>query len=242
MNEESKKVLLAASGTNPMATASHGNAATGQVSRLADAAAFLRGFLARPFEVASVVPSSAYLEDRVVQAAELSHARCVVELGPGTGGITRALLRRLAPNARLLAIEINPDFCDRLRRAIVDPRLTVLEGSAESLADALRLRGMPAADVVVSGIPFSTLPSDTARRLAATINAHLASGGRVVAYQCSPQVVGYFSPHLGPPRTAWEWRSLPPMRVFVWVKPVRQMNAQGGPARIAAPHLGQPVT
>lgn len=188
-------------------------------SRLADAAAFLRGFLTHPFEVASVMPSSAYLESRVVQGADVAQARCVVELGPGTGGTTRALLRLMAPRARLLAIEVNPDFCDRLRRLIDDPRLMVQAGSAESLAEALRTRGLPAADVVVSGIPFSVLPRDVAQRIAAAIHDNLAPGGRLVAYQCSADVARYITPHLGPPLTTWEWRSLPPMRVFVWVKP-----------------------
>jgi len=191
-----------------------------RASRFADAAAFLRGFLAHPFEVASVMPSSAFLESRVVQAADLAQTRCVVELGPGTGGTTRAILRGLAPRARLLAIEVNPAFCDRLRRRIDDPRLVVQAGSAESLAEALRARGLPAADVVVSGIPFSVLPRDVAQRIAAAIHDNLAPGGRLVAYQCSADVAQYLTPHLGPPRTEWEWRSLPPMRVFVWEKPV----------------------
>ena len=193
-------------------------APAGRASLVADAAAFLRGFLAHPFEVASVVPSSVFLEARVVQAADLAQARCAVELGPSTGGTTRALLRALAPHARLLAIEVNPGFCGRLRRLIDDPLLAVHAASAESLADALRLRGVPATDVVVAGIPFSTLPRDLAQRTAAAIHANLALGGRVVAYRCRPHVAGYLAPHLDPPRTAWEWRSLPPVRVFVWVK------------------------
>jgi phosphatidylethanolamine/phosphatidyl-N-methylethanolamine N-methyltransferase len=202
-------------GVSPQSSRS--SAPAGRASRLADAAAFLRGFLASPLEVASVAPSSIFLEARVVQAADLAQARCVVELGPGTGGTTRALLRALAPHARLLAIEVNPGFCSRLRRLIDDPRLEVHAASAESLADALRVRGLPAPDVVVSGIPFSTLPRDLAQRIAAAIHANLAPGGRVVAYQCRPHVADYLAPHLGPPCTAWEWRSLPPIRVFVWV-------------------------
>lgn len=220
LSDETKKHVIAApcpidSARSPKQSSTPKRSA----SRLADAAAFLRGFLAHPFEVASVMPSSAYLESRVVQAAGLAQARCVVELGPGTGGTTRALLRSLAPRARLLAIEVNPDFCDRLRRRIDDPRLVVQAGSAESLAETLRARGMPAADVVVSGIPFSVLPRDVAQRIAEAIYTNLAPGGRLVAYQCSSHVARYLIPHLGPPRTMWEWRSLPPMRVFVWVKP-----------------------
>lgn len=188
-------------------------------TRFGDGLAFLRGFLARPLEVASVVPSSPLLEARVVRAADLAQARCVVELGPGTGGTTRALLRAMMPQARLLVVELNPDFCIRLRRRIADPRLAVQEGSAEALVAHLGRWGLPPADVVVSGIPFSTLPVEAARRIAAAIDAGLAPGGRVVAYQVRPHVAAYIAPRLGAPRTAWEWRNLPPMRVFRWVKP-----------------------
>lgn len=192
------------------------------VSRLADDLAFLRGFLARPLEVASIVPSSVFLEQRVVEAAGLANARCVVELGPGTGGTTRALLRASAPQARLLAIEVNPRFCARLRRRIDDARLMAQEGSAEALAEHLADRGLPAPDVIVSGIPFSTLPADAARRIAAAIHATLAPGGRFVAYQLRAHVAAYATPYLGAATVAWEWRNVPPMRVFRWVKPGEQ--------------------
>jgi len=226
-DENNDKAAAAPYPGRPAAAPAHSATPMGRPSRLNDAMAFLRGFLAHPFEVASVAPSSVFLEARIVQAANLAQARCVVELGPGTGGTTRALLRALAPQARLLAIELNSGFCDRLRRVIDDPRLALHAGSAESLADALRRRHLPAADVVVTGIPFSTLPVDVAQRIAAAIHANLAPGGRVVAYQCRSHVATYLTPHLGEPRSAWEWRSLQPMRVFVWVKPVEAAAAPG---------------
>lgn len=238
MNDQSKQknVAAAAYPAGRAATSLRGDARAGRPSRLADAAAFLRGFVAHPLEVASVVLSSVFLEARVVQAADLAQARCVVELGPGTGGTTRALLRALAPHARLLAIEVNPGFCVRLQRLIDDPRLAVHAGSAEALAEALHRRGLPAPDVVVSGIPFSTLPRDSAASIAAAIHANLAPGGRVVAYQWRTDVAEHLTPRLGPPRTAWEWRSLPPMRVFVWVKP-----ATGAAAAPSAPAARGPA-
>lgn len=189
-----------------------------QTSRLADGLAFLSGFMARPLEVASVVPSSVFLEQRVVRAADLANARCVVELGPGTGGTTRALLRALAPQARLLAVELNPTFSARLRRRIDDARLIVQAGRAEALAEHLAQWSLPAPDVVISGIPFSTLPPEAARQVAAAVESCLAPGGRVVAYQVRPHVATYIAKHLGEPRQSWEWRNVPPMRVFRWVK------------------------
>lgn len=192
----------------------------GAPSWVGDSAAFLRGFLARPSEVASVVPSSGFLESRFVRACDLAQARCVVELGPGTGGSTRALLRAMSPEARLMAIELNPGFCDRLRARITDPRLVVQAGSAEAIVEHLAQWRLPAPDVVVSGIPFSTLPVEVAQRVALAIHEALAPGGRFVAYQFRAHVAQYATPHLGEPRTEWEWRNIPPMRVFRWVKPL----------------------
>jgi phospholipid N-methyltransferase len=229
-DENNDKAAAAPYPVSAAASSARREAPSSPPSRLNDAMAFLRGFLANPFEVASIAPSSVYLEARIVQAAKLEQARCVVELGPGTGGTTRALLRAMAAQSRLLAIELNPGFCDRLRRVIDDPRLALQAGSAESLADALRRRHLPAADVVVTGIPFSTLPVDVAQRIAAAIHANLAPGGRVVAYQCRPHVATYLKPHFGEPRAAWEWRSLTPMRVFVWTKPLEPAAAGARPS------------
>ena len=90
--------------------------------------AFLRGFLNRPKEVGSIIPSSRFLEKRIVNTAGLANAKLAIELGPGTGGTTKALLREMAPDAKLLAIEINPDFVKLLKKTLRDPRLIVHEG------------------------------------------------------------------------------------------------------------------
>lgn len=187
---------------------------------IADWRAFLRGFLAQPRQVASVVPSSAFLERRLVRATCIAGAGTIVELGPGTGGTTRALLRAARPEARLLAIELNPMFAERLRRELPDPRLTVQLGSAEQLEEILFANGLPAPDVVVSGIPFSNLPASVAAPIAATVARCLAPGGRFVAYQVRGHVAGYTTPCLGVPEVSWEWLNVPPVRVFRWLKPL----------------------
>jgi phospholipid N-methyltransferase len=184
-----------------------------------DRIAFLRGFLAHPAQVGSIVPSSAALERRLVQAAGIAHARTVVELGPGTGGTTRALLRAMAPDARLLAIELSPTFHRRLLERLSDPRLVLHQGSAEQLGEQLARLGLPRPDAILSGIPFSTMPPAVAQRIAREIAAALAPGGRFVAYQATDAVVRFLSPHLGAPAVSWEWRNVPPLRLFRWTKP-----------------------
>lgn len=180
--------------------------------------AFLRGFLRNPAQVGSVVPSSPQLEQRLVQCARVREARTIVELGPGTGGTTRALLAAMAPGAVLLGIELDAGFIDGLRQSIRDPRLLLEQASAERLDELLDAHGLPAPDAIVSGIPFSTMPAEASQRIAACIAAVLRPGGRFVAYQVRAHVAEFMSPHLGVPDKQWEMMNVPPVRVFTWVK------------------------
>jgi phosphatidylethanolamine/phosphatidyl-N-methylethanolamine N-methyltransferase len=179
---------------------------------------FFRGFLKSPKEVGSVIPSSRFLEKRIVRSAHLDEARLVVELGPGTGGTTRALLRRLRPDAKLLAIEINPRFATLLRRDIQDERLIVHEGSADQIPEALGKYGLEAPDVILSGIPFSTMPRTIGLQILASVKDSLAPGGRFVAYQFRDVVKVLGREVFGRAHVEREVLNVPPMRVYRWEK------------------------
>lgn len=142
-----------------------------------DQAAFLRGFLRHPGQVGSVIPSSARLEQRLVRCAHPADAAVVLELGPGTGGTTRALLAAMRADARLLAIELEPAFNAHLSRNIRDPRFSAHLGSAEEIEQTLAAYRLPAPEVIVSGIPFSIMPAEVGDRIAAAIARVLAPGG-----------------------------------------------------------------
>lgn len=188
------------------------------IAQLRDSLEFLRGFVRNPAQVGSVIPSSRWLEQRLVRQACIPQARLVVELGPGTGGTTAALLQAMSPAARLLAIELDPEFHQHLRSTIADPRLVLEAGSAERIADYLHAHRLPAPDAVVSGIPFSTMPPAVSDRIAAAIAQALRPGGRFVAYQVRGHVAGFMSPYLGEPDKQWEMVNVPPVRVFTWEK------------------------
>jgi phospholipid N-methyltransferase len=178
---------------------------------------FFQGFLRRPGMVGSVIPSSRYLERRVVREARLARARLAVELGPGTGGTTRAILRALPADGKLLSIEINPDFLPTLR-AIGDPRLLVHEGSALDLAPILAQHGLGPPDVVLSGIPFSTMKPALGRAIVRAVSDALPPGGRFVAYQVRDRVEKLGREVFGPAAVQLELRNVPPMRVYRWEK------------------------
>ncbi|MDK8463517.1 rRNA adenine N-6-methyltransferase family protein [Marinobacter sp. SS13-12] len=187
-------------------------------NRRTSPAAFLLGFLREPRQVGSVIPSSRFLEQRIVEASNLSAARRVVELGPGTGGTTRTFLRHLGQDAKLLSIELSPYFHELLDE-IADPRFTNHLGSAEDIADILALHDMGQPDVVISGIPFSKMPEAVATRVAQAVRDNLAEGGRFIAYQFCRDVAWITGPIMGAPASCrLELRNIPPMRVYSWFK------------------------
>lgn len=193
---------------------------------------FLRGFLREPQQVGSVIPSSRFLERRLVSLAEVRNAGTVVELGPGTGGTTRALLRELPASARLLGIEIDPHFAALLRRSR-DARLHVECGSAEDLRRILDAHGLPAPDAIVSGIPFSTMDRDLGHRIVREIHAALAPGGRFVAYQVRSRVGELGHSCFGSAEVQREYRNIPPMRIYRWTKESRPAEWVERPRRAA---------
>ncbi len=87
-----------------------------------DRFALFQEFLKRPFQIGSVISSSRFLECRIVESAGISSAKTIVELGPGTGGTTRAILQAMAQRSKLLSIEINPHLHAMVSR-IEDDRL-----------------------------------------------------------------------------------------------------------------------
>jgi phosphatidylethanolamine/phosphatidyl-N-methylethanolamine N-methyltransferase len=177
--------------------------------------AFLGGFLRKPREVGSIIPSSRFLERRLVKSAGIAHARVVVELGPGTGGTTRALLRAMRPDARLFSIEINPRFASLLRR-FGDPRLFVHTGDAADVRAVLERYGADGADAVLSGIPFSTMPRAVGLEILSSVREALRPSGVFVAYQVRDRVEHLGREVFGPAQVQTELRNIPPMRVYRW--------------------------
>lgn len=180
---------------------------------------FFRGFLRNPGQVGSVIPSSRFMERRIVEYAELADAGVVVELGPGTGGTTRALLAAMAPEAKLVTIDLDPQF-SAVVAGLGDARVIAHTGSAEALPDVLQAHGLDAADAVVSGIPFSTMPAPIGTSILRAVADSLSPDGVFVAYQFRAAVAALAEPVFGPPQRAGTvLLNIPPMKIWQWGKP-----------------------
>ncbi|MEJ2170346.1 MAG: hypothetical protein P8X90_33010 [Desulfobacterales bacterium] len=178
---------------------------------------FLNEFLKHPLQIASIIPSSRSVERRIVETAGVNFSNSIIELGPGTGGTTRAILRAMAPQARLLSIEINPRLYELVNR-IKDDRFIAHHGSAEDLREIISSYGMNTPDVFISGIPFSLMSRSTGSKILEAITSVLSPGGRFVAYQVSGQVASVSRPFLGKAVVELQLFNIPPLRIYRWEK------------------------
>jgi phosphatidylethanolamine/phosphatidyl-N-methylethanolamine N-methyltransferase len=183
--------------------------------RLDDEVKFIRSWIEKPISIGAVMPSSRVLARAMARYVDPESNGPVIELGPGTGPVTQALVRQGIDPARLVLVEFNPDFCRLLRARY--PAATVVQG------DAYRLRRLldgyvdePAA-AVVSGLPLVTKPLRTRLRLISDAMTLLAVGAPFVqfTYAMVPPIPKGLS---GMRAEASEliWMNLPPARVWVY--------------------------
>jgi phosphatidylethanolamine/phosphatidyl-N-methylethanolamine N-methyltransferase len=144
---------------------------------------FLQQSIRALFSTASVLPSSRFLADALVKPIDFRQARVIVELGPGTGAVTSEILKRMRPDGKLLAIDINRAFIDHLGTACADPRLIPLQGSAAELSSLLANRGMTRVDAVVSSLGLSSMENSLRTGIVREIGRCLVPGGMLTQYQ-----------------------------------------------------------
>jgi phosphatidylethanolamine/phosphatidyl-N-methylethanolamine N-methyltransferase len=176
---------------------------------------YFRRFLKNPVGVASVIPSSPALGRLVARQVSLNPDEYVVELGCGTGAITRALLAGGVPPERLIAVDLDGELLAVLRREL--PDITVLECDAARISQCLPPGVVGKVGTVICGIPISLLPRPAQRRIIDEMFALMPPGHRFLAYTHRPD-----SPlprrelGLRGKRLARTLRNLPPASVWAY--------------------------
>ncbi len=173
-------------------------------------AMFFKGFVKRPVMVGSIIPSSDRLIRRMLAPVDWNKTRLFVEYGPGVGTFCSAILERLAPDAVYIAIDTNPDFIDYLSDSIRDSRFRPILGSAADVEQIVRDSGFESADYILSGLPFSTLPSGVGPAIAAATARILRPSGAFLVYQFRAKVLEIISPSFARIDHAMEYWNAPP--------------------------------
>jgi phospholipid N-methyltransferase len=176
--------------------------------------------------VAAISPSSSYLATAMLEPRTLAKTRVALELGAGTGAITHALLAQLPRHAKLLVFEINPRFFECLQQGISDPRVILINTSAENLDAELRRRGIQKVDAVISSLGLAFMPESERQALFQRLSPFLHRKsvftqfqyihgmqfveGRLCRLDLRPLLHRYFDSV----QSKIVWRNLPPAFVF----------------------------
>lgn len=158
---------------------------------------FFTQSLKRMRQVGSLVPSSRFLASSMCEHIDSSAAINIVELGPGTGPVTRSILPRMNGSSRLLCIEQNQAFVDHLKRSVTDERVHIVQGDAQNMDEYLAAHGMTHVDCIVSSLPLSNIPKQIKADILEACKKHLKPDGHFLQYQYSlndkKMVKNYFS-------------------------------------------------
>jgi len=183
--------------------------------RLDDEVSFLRSWIERPLTVGAVTPSGKILARTMARYVDPHSDGPVVELGPGTGPVTEALVQAGVAPSRLVLVEFNPTFCRILRSRY--PDATLVQGDAYSMRRLLETLLLQPAAAVVSGLPLVTKPIKMRLRLIRDAFDLMLPGAPFVQFTYSvasplPRRLSGFSVEA----SERIWMNLPPARVWVY--------------------------
>lgn len=138
----------------------------------------MKAFLTQGRKIASFAPSSRPMARKMIDGIDWDHAKCIVELGAGTGPITAQVVKRLKPHTRAVVIELDPTLCGRLQARFQGiPNLDIIQGDATQFDKYLAERGLGQVDHVLSGLPLPSFPEDLRNAVLRTSARSLAAHG-----------------------------------------------------------------
>lgn len=137
---------------------------------------FLKKFLKHGTRVASIAPSSPQMARELCRYVDPSSPQVILELGAGTGAVTKQIVRQMHPQSRLIAVEIDPDFAKRLRASITSRNVEVLVEDVTHLHDTLAALDVTQVDLIISGLPMPSLPINTVAAVRKLMRTYGAAG------------------------------------------------------------------
>ena len=193
----------------------------GELFAFAMSVLFFKRFLKRPLQIASIVPSSQALVERVASKIDFDRARVIAEYGPGEGVHSRALAQRMRQDAQLLLFELDPALSRDLTRQFAgDRRVCVINANAATIRSELAKRDISYCDYIISGIPFSILEIEKKRNLLRETHDALAPGGAFIIYQVTNELRQHAIDFAPESDSEYFLQNIPPMFITVFRKGV----------------------
>ncbi len=165
----------------------------------------------------TIAPSSKALIRKMLATVDFTTARCIVELGPGNGCITRELLNRIHPECKLICFELNREFVDQLN-TITDSRLKIYEACASSIRTVLDEMQIDSVDYVVSSLPLAIMDDAVVTSIVNAVRDNLREGGRYLQYQYSLNNYDDVKLAFRESKLRFTLRNMPPAFIYDCVK------------------------
>ena len=183
---------------------------------MSDFSLFFGKFLRHGTKIASLAPSSPWLSRATVRNVDWSKVANIVELGAGTGPITKVIAERIRPETRFITLERDPDFAALLKKRFSGrPNIEVIEGDVRDLASMLKDRGITQVEAVISGLPVPSFPKDLQNDLFRVVREVLAPGG---TYNQITELAlvykGLYKKYFDDVKFIFEPRNLPPAGAY----------------------------
>jgi len=165
----------------------------------------------------TITPSSPRLISRLPAPIDFGSAKCIIELGPGNGCVTKAILEKLSPDCLLVCFELNSVFIEQLE-LIADPRLRIVNACASSIREELDKLNIESVDHVVSSLPLALIDSKIVDIILRSVGKNLKTGGHFQQYQYSLKNYADMKPMFSDVKLRFTLRNVPPAFVYECIK------------------------
>lgn len=145
---------------------------------------FLKYFFKSFKRTGAIAPSSPFLARKIVDKSKINEAKTIIELGPGTGAITKEILERMPQNCDLWTFEINKEFIEHLEKEY--PKAHHIHVDISKLKKTLEENKIGHVDAIISGIPFTALKDSECDEMMSEIDSVMSEDSRFVLFTYSP--------------------------------------------------------
>lgn len=179
---------------------------------------FLNTFFKDRKQVGALAPSSRFLVKKMCDQIDFKAAKVIIELGPGTGVFTREILNRSAADAKVFVIELNESFYNLLKTKFTDPRLILINTSADKIDEVLSDYGINEVDAILSSLPLTVIPEKIKKKIIIKSYDALKPGGVYVQYQYSLNAKKLLELKFGKLKMGFVAMNIPPAFVYLGKK------------------------
>lgn len=175
---------------------------------------FLKEFFKANRMVGSVLPSSRFLSSKMMAPIDFSQAKLIIELGPGTGVFTKALIKAMPKDCQLLVIELNDVFFGNLQKQITSPQVKLIHGSATDINQYLKEMGLDHADYIISSLPLSNFPKELRNTILTSSKNSLTPDGKFIQFQYSRGLKKMYGDYFSNVEIAYTLFNFPPAFIY----------------------------